>query len=73
MTDCPDAMLAHVPTRDHLGLVVWGVLFAIVAGYELWATRTGRQTLSQTVQHGPRWFKVTLGMGFCVLLWHLFL
>ena len=60
------------PTYDTLGFTAWLVLFVLVLAYEWWASRTGRQTLSQTVQRGPRWFRWSLGISFAVLLVRLF-
>ena len=54
------------------GMVMWGLLFLAVAIYEAWAVFTHHPTLSQTVQHGPRWFKWALGLGLIGLLVHLF-
>jgi len=65
----PDA----VPNPQLLGMWVWGLLFLAVAIFEAWAVLTKHRTLSQTVQHGPRWFRWAIGVGFIALLGHLFL
>jgi hypothetical protein len=54
------------------GMVMWGLLFLAVAIYEAWAVVTGHPTLSQTVQHGPKWFKWALALGLIGLFVHLF-
>jgi hypothetical protein len=56
-----------------LGMWVWGLLFLAVAIFEAWAVLTHHRTLSQTVQHGPRWFRWALGVGLIALIGHLFL
>ena len=53
-------------------LVAWGVVLLLVAGYELWAVRTGHDTLSQGVRNGPRWFRISVGVGLAALVGHLF-
>ncbi len=61
------------PNPQLVGMWVWGLLFLAVAIFEAWAVLTKHRTLSQTVQHGPRWFRWAIGVGFVVLLGHLFL
>jgi len=72
--DCPPA-IADVPAGpviDQPGMVMWiGLLLAALA-YELWAIHARRQTLSNVVRRGPRWFQWLVGGGFAFLLWHLF-
>ena len=55
------------------GMWFWGLLFAAVLVFEVWAIWTGRYTLSETVWLGPKWFRWALGLGFLYLLYHLFL
>lgn len=52
---------------------MWGLLFLAALLYEVWAIWTHHRTLSQTVQHGPRWFKWLIGAGLVTLILHLFL
>ncbi len=66
-TPVAPATAAFIP-----GMVMWGILFLAVAIYEAWAVWTHHPTLSQTVQHGPRWFKWALALGLIWLIVHLF-
>ena len=62
---CPQelAELPEVPILDHPGMVMWIALLLAALAYELWATHAKRQTLSNVVRHGPRWFQWMVGGG----------
>ena len=59
--------------QGHPGRVTWGVVLGSVATYEIWAVSTHHETMSQSVQHGPRWFKVSVAVGLGALSVHVFL
>lgn len=63
-----------LPSRSLLpGEWMWIALFTAVVIFEVWAILSHNYTLSETVWHGPKWFKWALGLGFLGLLYHLFL
>lgn len=62
-----------LPSQQTTGYVMWGLIFLAVAIFEVWAIWTHHRTLSQTVQHGPAWFRWAIGVGFLALLGHFFL
>ena len=64
----PDVVNPQLP-----GYWMWALLFLAVAIFEAWAIWTHHRTLSQTVQHGPSWFRWVMGMGLIALIAHLFL
>ena len=61
------------PNPQLAGYWMWGLIFLAVAIFEVWAVLTHHRTLSQTVQHGPRWFRWAMGLGLLGLLAHFFL
>ena len=61
-----------VRAQDHPGRLAWAAVLGSVATYELWATATHHETMSQAVQHGPRWVKVSVGVGLVALSLHLY-
>ena len=61
----------YSPTTN-TGRVGWALVLGTAATYEVWAVSTKHQTLSQSVQHGPKWFKVSLGVGLGALAFHMF-
>ena len=66
---CP---LPQEPPNPQLaGYWMWGLVFIAVALFELWAVWTKHRTLSQTVQHGPKWLRWAFGIGFIALIVHL--
>ena len=81
--DCLDPL----PSRDLLADVaqalptpnikaamwMWGAVFIAVLVFEAWAIWTGNYTMSESVWHGPKWFKWVLGAGLGVLIYHLFI
>lgn len=81
MQPCIESMEIDAPPPDvppsrseqFAGYWLWGALFLAVLIFEAWAVLTHHRTLSQTVQHGPRWFRWAMGIGLIALLGHLFL
>jgi hypothetical protein len=71
--DCLASLPDPVPLPDPQlpGYWLWGAIFLAVAIFELWAIWTHHRTLSQTVQHGPAWFRWALGLGLIALVVHL--
>ncbi len=61
------------PARADVGPKVgWAIVLGSAVAYEGWALKTHHQTLSQGVQHGPRWFKVGIAIGLGGLAIHLY-
>lgn len=76
MQDCLDQLADTPPPAtpsETYGYWMWAALFLAVLVFEAWALATHHRTLSQTVQHGPRWFKWAMGIGLVALIAHLFL
>lgn len=72
--NCPIQAPEPPPPNPNLpGYWAWGLIFLAVAIFEAWAVFTHHRTLSQVVQHGPRWFRWAIGLGFIALLGHFFL
>jgi len=70
MPPCPDDLLP--PPQSHAAAPwLWLGLLAGVLVIDLALMRSGQPTLSQWVQHQPRWFKVTALVGVGLLGWHL--
>jgi hypothetical protein len=70
VSEMDDAPLSHDSQLP--GYWMWGALFLAVLIFEAWAVLSHHRTLSETVQHGPRWFKWAMGLGLVALLFHLF-
>lgn len=70
---CPLPPEPPAPNPQLPGYWMWAAIFLAVAIFEAWAVLTHHRTLSQTVQHGPRWFRWAMGLGFLGLLAHFFL
>lgn len=58
---------------DHAAYWAWGLIGLAVLLFELWAVTTGHHTMTQGVQHGPKWFQWIVGGGLIGLLVHLFM
>jgi threonine/homoserine/homoserine lactone efflux protein len=70
MPPCPDDL---VPPDISAPAAQWmwiGIIVAVVV-FEIVMLHTGQPTLSQFVQHKPRWFRVLSVVGLAVLGWHL--
>jgi len=52
----------------------WGMWIGIgvaILAFEIWATMTGHETMSEAVRHGPKWVKWFFGAGLIWLWVHL--
>jgi len=52
----------------------WGMWIALgvaILAFEIWATMTGHETMSEAVRHGPKWVKWFFGAGLIWLWVHL--
>lgn len=65
--------LPSVDTSYTAGYVMWGLVGLAVLLFELWAVVSGHHTMTQAVQHGPRWMQWLIGGGLIGLFVHLFL
>lgn len=67
---CPEDMLpAHDPSLAAQWM--WVALIVAVVAFELWALHSRNNTLSQFVQHRPRWFRWLAVGAVTVLGLHL--
>jgi hypothetical protein len=56
---------------DHAGTLMWLLVIGAVILYEIIALATHHQTMSQAVQHGPRWLTWLVVGALGWLIWHL--
>lgn len=69
----PDLTQALQVPNIRAAMWMWAAVFIAVLAFEAWAIWTGNLTMSESVWHGPRWFRWALGIGLAGLIYHLFL
>lgn len=72
MLPCPEDLIPPMlPSVSLPAAIAWTVIILGVLAFELWAMHHHRNTLSQFVQHKPRWFRWLAEIGVIYLGFHL--